>query len=106
MSAEDDVGPLRDLIDLFDEDGALLLELGHHVDVVHDLLAHVDRGAVALEGLLHRHHGTVHTRAVSARCGEQNPLASGHRVILKPPGRRTNSWKAGHGEMNGSRSHP
>ena len=106
MGAEDDVGSGGDLVDLLDEDRALLLELGDDVDVVHDLLAHVDGGAVALQRLLDGDDGPIDAGAVAAGSGQQNPLVSDDRVILKPPGSRTYSWDAWDGEMYGSRSHP
>ena len=82
VSAEDDVSSLGNLLHLVDEDRALLLQRGHHVDVVHDLLAHVHRGTVTLERLLHGDHGTIHTRAVSPGRSEEHPLGSGDRGIL------------------------
>jgi len=39
------VGAGRHIGQVFDEDGALGLEVVHHVGVVHDLVAHVDRRA-------------------------------------------------------------
>ena len=61
----------RHLVELLDEDRAARLEVGHHVLVVHDLLADVDRGAVEVERLLHRDHGPVDAGAVAARRREQ-----------------------------------
>ena len=52
---------------------AALLQRGHDVLVVHDLLAHVDRGAVALQRQLHGLHGPVHPGAVPPGLGEQHP---------------------------------
>ena len=54
-----------------DEDGATLLEAPHDVDVVHDLLAHVDGRTVLLEQALDRVDSALHPRAVPARAGEQ-----------------------------------
>ena len=76
VRAEDDVRAGGHLVDLLDEDRALLLELGHHVDVVHDLLAHVDGRAVVLERLLDGDDGAVDTGAVSAGGREQHLLLS------------------------------
>ena len=84
VRAEDDVRALGHLVDLLDEDRALLLELGDDVDVVHDLLAHVDGRAVVLERLLDGDHGAVDAGAVPARSGEQHPLVSGDGDILEP----------------------
>ncbi len=53
------------------EDGAALLEAPHDVDVVHDLLAHVDRRTVLLEQALDRVDRALDSRAVPAGAGEQ-----------------------------------
>ena len=65
---------LGHLVGLLDEDRAPLLEGRHDVLVVDDLLAHVDRRAVELEGLFDRDDGTVDTGAVAAGRGEQDAL--------------------------------
>ena len=83
VRAEDDVRALGHLVDLVDEDRARCLELGDDVDVVHDLLAHVDRRAEALERLLDGDHGAVHAGAIAARSGQQHPLLSGDGDILE-----------------------
>jgi hypothetical protein len=44
-------------VELFDEDGTFGLEAFHHVSVVHDLVAHIDRRAVTDERLLDRIDG-------------------------------------------------
>ena len=93
MGAEHDVRALGHLVDLVDEDRALLLELGDDVDVVHDLLAHVDRRAVVLERLLDGDHGPVDAGAVAARRRQQHPLRvrrpgypGGARAAAEPGG--------------------
>ena len=57
-----------------DEHRPAVAQLLDHVLVVDDLLAHVDRRAVALERALDRLHGTVDAGAVAARRGEQQLL--------------------------------
>ena len=74
---------LRHLSDLIDKNRALGLELGDHVNVVHDLFAHVDRAAVTLDGLLDGHDSAVNAGAVPAWRGEQHSFWSGGRDILK-----------------------
>ena len=49
---EDDRLARRDLVDVVDEDRSALLEVGDHVRVVDDLLAHVDRSAASLQRAL------------------------------------------------------
>jgi hypothetical protein len=63
---------LGHLVELLDEDRAARLEVGDHVLVVHDLLAHVDRGAVEVERLLDGDHGPVDAGAVAARRRQQD----------------------------------
>ena len=63
---------LGDLVELLDEDRAARLEVRHHVLVVHDLLAHVDRGAVEVQRLLHRDHRAVHAGAVATGRRQQH----------------------------------
>lgn len=64
MCAEDDVSTGGHLVDLFDEDRSALLERLHHVDVVHDLLAHVHGGTVMLERFFDGDNGAVHSCTV------------------------------------------
>ena len=64
-------------LELVDEDRAALCELLHHVLVVDDLLAHVDRRAVQLERALDRLDGAVDAGAVAARRGEHQLFGSG-----------------------------
>ena len=63
-------GSLGHLIDVVDEDRALRFEVAHDVQVVHDLLAHVHRGAVLRERPLDGLDRTLDARAVAARRGE------------------------------------
>ena len=102
VRAEDDVRARRHLVDLVDEDRAGRFELGHHVDVVDDLLAHVDGRAEALERLLDRDDRAVDARAVPARGGEQHLLLSGDGVILEAPAPPRN---AGHGHTDSRGAH-
>ena len=103
VRAEDDVRACRHLVDLVDEDRALLLERRDDVHVVHDLLAHVHRGAVVLEGLLDGHDGSVHTRAVSTGRGQQHPLVSDDRGILEPA---SSAGDPRHRQADGCVAHP
>ena len=80
VGGEDDHLALRHLGLLLDEDRAALGQLLDHVLVVDDLLAHVDRRAVEVEGALDRLHGAVDAGAVAAGSGQQNPLGRGGRV--------------------------
>ena len=53
MGAEDSDRAFRHLVDLLDEDRALLPQIVHHTLVVHDLVTDVDRRAEDFEGALH-----------------------------------------------------
>ena len=77
----DDRRALRNLGLLLDEDRAACLEVAHDVDVVDDLLSHVDRCAVVLERLLDRLDGALDAGAVAARRREQHALHHGDRVL-------------------------
>ena len=74
VRGEDDSLALGHILLGVDEDRSALLELAHDVDVVHDLLPHVDGGAVQLERALDRLDGPLDAGAVAARRGEENPL--------------------------------
>ena len=65
-----------------DEDRARLGQRLDDVDVVHDLVADVDRGAVLLERALDGLDRSVDARAVAARLGEQDPFAG--RPLRRP----------------------
>src|SRR5690606_23588837 len=62
------------LLELLDEDRPSILQPRDHVLVVHDLLAHVDRGAVEVQRLLDGDHRPVDASAVAPRRGEQHGL--------------------------------
>ena len=62
----------RDVRVLVHEHRTALFQGPHHVQVVHDLFADVDGGAVALKRHLDRLHGPVDTSAVTARLGEED----------------------------------
>ena len=93
MSTEDDMRALGHLIDFLDEHCALRLELAHDVDVVHDLLAHVDGGTVSFERLLDGDHRTIDACAVPAGRGEQDLLRPGDRKVTQVlAGRGRDAW--------------
>ncbi len=73
---------LRNLRLLVDEDRAAGLEVADDVDVVDDLLAHVHRCAVVLEGLLDRVDGALDPCAVAARRCEENAFDHADRVSV------------------------
>jgi hypothetical protein len=52
VGGEDDDAVVRHLIQLFDEDGARLLELVHHVAVVHHFVTDIDGGTELLQRAL------------------------------------------------------
>ena len=73
VGREDDRFALGHLPLVVDEHGPAGLELAHHVEVVDDLLAHVDRRPVEVERLLDRLDGPLDAGAVAARRGEEHP---------------------------------
>jgi len=56
------------------EDGASLLESAHDVDVVHDLLAHVDGLPVVQKRALNRVDGPLDSGAIAAGRGQKDLL--------------------------------
>ena len=63
----------RHLVYFRHKDGATPLERAHDVGIVHDLPAHVDRGAEPVQRHLDRLHSAVDPGAVASRLGEQDP---------------------------------
>ena len=79
-------GPLGNLVGLLDEHRAGLLQGVDHMPVVHDLVAHVNRGTVLFQRAFHRFDGPVHTRAVATRLRQEHPLTDrigGYRAGLR-----------------------
>ena len=72
VGGEHDGRALGHLVGLLDEDRAAVLQRLDDVLVVHDLLAHVDRGAVGLQRLLDGDDRPVDACAVAAGRGEQD----------------------------------
>jgi hypothetical protein len=71
VGGEDDrVVAVGHLVEFLHEDRALALEVFHDIAVVDDLVAHVDRLAVALERLLDDVDGPHHAGAEAARGGQ------------------------------------
>jgi hypothetical protein len=71
------------LVQLLDEDGALLFQGFDHMTIVDDLVAHIDRRAVALERPLDDLDGAVDTGAKTARRGQiDGQLALAHRMLI------------------------
>ena len=78
MRGEDHDGSLGNLVGLLDEHRTRRGQRVDHVPVVHDLVAHVDGGAVLLQRAFDRLDRPVHTRAVATRLRQQHPLAAWH----------------------------
>ena len=70
VGAEDDGGPVRDLVQLVDEDGAAALQSFHDEAVVDHLVADVDRCPVEVEHALDDLDGTVDAGTEAAGVGE------------------------------------
>jgi hypothetical protein len=67
---------LGDLVGLVHEDHAAVAQRLHHVAVVHDLLAYVDRRAVLVQRLLDGFDRAVHAGAVPAWFREQHAFSA------------------------------
>jgi hypothetical protein len=73
VSREDGDRAFWHLADFVDEDRAPVLQRGHHVLVVDDLPAHVNRGAVPLQCRLHGGHSAVDARAPAMGGRQKDP---------------------------------
>ena len=72
VGGEDDGGVAGDFVELFDEDGALGFERLDDGAVVDDLVADIDGGAEAADGLLDDADGAVDAGAEAARARQEN----------------------------------
>ena len=75
-------GAFRDLIQLIDEDRALLRQISHNIAVMNDFLADVDRRAKGIQRNLDDVDGTHNTCAKAARLEKKNSL--GFRFVAAP----------------------
>jgi hypothetical protein len=92
VRAEDDRAPRRHLVELLDEDRAFRAQVVHHELVVHDLVAHVYRRAILLEGALDDLDRAIDAGTETAGLGENDlhevtPGKSGERIIRAAPQR-------------------
>jgi hypothetical protein len=71
VGAEDQGGAVGNLAQVFDEDGALGLEVIDHVAVVHDFVADVDRAAKLFQRAFDDSDGTLDTGAEATGIGKQ-----------------------------------
>jgi hypothetical protein len=78
---EDQRGVVGNLVDLFDEPGALVAQLVDDVAVVDDLLANVDRAVEDLERFLDHVDRTDDARAEPTQTGDQKLLDPDAREI-------------------------
>src|SRR5699024_988066 len=74
MGGEHDARALRYLDGLVDEDSTAFGQGVDDMPVVHDLLAHIDRGAIVFDGAFDGDHRAIDSCAVAARRGQQNSL--------------------------------
>ncbi|MPM97279.1 hypothetical protein SDC9_144452 [bioreactor metagenome] len=81
VGAEHQGGARRHLVQVFDEDRALVLQIVHHIGVVHDFMAHIDRAAKLLQRALDDLDGAIHTGAEAARLGKNDFLGFLHGVV-------------------------
>ena len=81
VRAKDHDAAFWNLVGFVNKNRAAGFELGHDVDVVHNLFAHVDRGAMGLERLDHRLDSAVDARAVTAGLGKQDSARSHPNIV-------------------------
>jgi len=83
MRGKDDRGAIGYLVELIDEYRTELAQPFDHVDVVHHLVAHVDRRTEQVDGAFHDVDGAIDAGAEPAGVGEQDLHAS----FLRRPSR-------------------
>ncbi len=72
VGTEDDRGPVRDLVQFFDKNGAALAQVLDHEAVVDHLMADIDGGPEELDGPLDDVDGSVHAGAKAPRVGDDD----------------------------------
>ncbi|MNF60384.1 hypothetical protein D3C84_420000 [compost metagenome] len=72
MGGEDDDAVVRHLVQFLDEHGSRLLQLVHHIAVMHHLVTDIDGGTELLQSALDDADGTVDTGAEATRVSQQN----------------------------------
>ena len=77
---------IGDLVQFLDKHRAKGLQPIDHMGVVHDFVAHVDRGAESLERLLDNGDSAFDSGAKTARGGEDNAQINGGMVCVKQGG--------------------
>ena len=60
----------RHVIEVVDEDRALVAQVGHHIGVVDDFMAHIDRRTKLLQGTFDDFDRPVDARAKTAGLGQ------------------------------------
>ena len=81
VGAENGDRAVRNLAELLDEMRALGDQAVDDMAVVHDLMAHIDRRPVLLQGQLDNIDGAHHARTETARLGQDDPQAVTDRVL-------------------------
>ena len=105
VRGEDDGRAVGHLVEFVDEHRALLLEVGDHARVVHDLAADVHRPRVALQREFDDVDRALDAGAERARSGEQDPARTdevrpaperraGDAQRRAAPAHRPGSWRA------------
>jgi LmbE family N-acetylglucosaminyl deacetylase len=70
VGTHDDPGANWNLVKILDKNRALIAKIRDDMIVVHDLMAHVDRGAESLERALNDFDGTLHPGTKSSGLGQ------------------------------------
>src|SRR5439155_16302109 len=98
VSGQDENRPGRSLGLVLDEDRAAHFEIAHHVSVVDDQLADVDRSPIEGERTLHRLDGALYSRAITPGRRKQDPLnqtaSHGSNGPLRPPRQQLDGGEA------------
>ncbi|MNV28603.1 hypothetical protein D3C71_1198000 [compost metagenome] len=95
VGREHDDGARGRVVQFIDEDRALGAQVFHHIAVVDDLMAHVDRGAMQFDRALDDVDGAVHAGTEAARLGQHDFGVGGGNGLAhqRTPSSATSSCK-------------
>jgi hypothetical protein len=83
VGRENDVGAAGNFCNLIDKHHPASFQLADHVNVVHDLLAHINRSTETIQRFLHGNHRAIYSRTIPTRGSQQNLLLCCDSVVNK-----------------------
>ena len=86
VGRKNDQGTFGNLVGFVNKNRSTLFKRVHHMLVVNDLFADIDRSPIKFEGFLNCLHCTVHSGAISTRGSEQDLTRRTHAPIVGAKG--------------------